>query len=232
MVKKSFAILMTCSLFSACSDYHLDRAEKIEALKDKNLSSLSGQALLLSKRYVAAARDTSTVQDIASFLVIGAAGATVLGAVGSASDTTIAKRAVAGTLIHQGAGRAAPKVAIEAIYVGAKQLNCISTVAGIGAALKLSERDELAAEVATIGAINHAKITAREGIVRELENFGTVFEDLKDSVSNAAGLRGEKQQKAAAVLKPGLELDTYVSLLAKCTATKDPTIDKVKKVKS
>ncbi len=220
------AILLILGL-GACSDRFLEQAEAdFSASRASSLIDLSDAAGDLSRRYVKAASATRTVQDVTAFLVFASAFMTVSGAVGNASDEALAHRALAGAGAQQAGARLAPKTAIEAIYKGARRLNCVATAAAMGAALEFSPREEEAALAATLGSIEHIRILTREGLVRDVPDFDDILTDFstaaKSGVETLPRLRMKDSLRDKAA--PGIALDQYLNLLAKCTATEGTTI--------
>ena len=212
-MKKLFVALF---FVSGCSDLFLDQAEQLHPIsRSSGLDELALDASALAGEYVQAAGSTRTVQDLLSFTVIAAAGATVAGAVGTVGDVALAHRAIVGVAAQQSGLRLAPKAAILAIYNGAKRLNCISTVAGIGVALGLQGQELSAGQIATFGAIEHVKILTHEGIVREVADYSDLFGEFTSGVES--GLEPLSDFGPESVARSSLALSQYLKLLAKCT---------------
>jgi hypothetical protein len=224
MIRLSAAVLAILSA-SACSDRFMDEANALLAARQATtLAELSLEARQLSDRYVDAAGKTRTVQDVFAFLTVAAAYSTVSGAVGDASEAVLARRALAGAASTQGARRLVPATAIRAIYIGARRLNCVSTAAGIGEALQLSDQDDRAALAATIGSIDHIRILTREGLVREVEDFATVLAEFTEAARAGADPEAGRTAKLDTARGADLKLDQYLKLLANCTTEKGTTV--------
>ncbi len=220
-------LILLC-LLAGCSDHYIERAE--QGFTGRKVTTLSGAAEAargLSDRYIDAARSTRTTQDVASLIVFTSAFSVVSGAVGSASDAALARRALIGAGAQQSATRLAPRTAIAAIFMGARRLNCVATAASMGAALDLSPRQRDAAVAATIGSIDHIRILTREGLVRDVADFNGLLTSFTDATkaateARAAGLRAYLDLPG--VDQPELVLDQYLQLLAKCTEENGTTV--------
>lgn len=206
---------------AACSDYQIRSAEQtVLPVKVEDLAGASQLAGDLSKAYIKAAANTSTVQDVFAFLTITAAGAVVVGSVGSTSDATLARRGAAGALSTTVARRAAPQTAITSIYQAAKQMNCISTVARIGS--RISVEDAGAAADLTVGAIEYVRISARERVVRSVADYSEVFGVLSAGAEREAETSNARRGLRNSASGNSMTWETYAKLLGKCTASTDP----------
>jgi hypothetical protein len=225
-MRRYFLILQLVALMG-CADTYLDKQES--SLKSTNVidarSSLEEQskfALEMSRGYSKAARSTSNAQDVASFGVFLAAATAVTGAIGSASDVTIANRAVAGAAIEGAARRTVPMSAIKAIYVGAKRLNCISTMSAVGVQL-LSDQDsptKLAARAITFGAINEVMISTRDGLTREIADYGALVTEFTDASSQLRSLTVGRARAASGAEVFDIDLiNKYLALISNCVAS-------------
>jgi hypothetical protein len=218
--------LISSLFLVACADTALDK-EEARVIKQQTIHMSSGLkkqsyfAHEMSVAYERAARSAATAQDVASFGVFLAAATAIGGAIGSASDTTIANRALAGAGTEVLAQRGVPKTAINSIYTGAKRLNCISTMSAVGVKL-LSEREQPtigAAQAVTFGAIREVMITTREGLVRDVADYGKIIEEL----SSAAG---EDFAEALGPERKDFKVEafnSYINLISNCLA-EAPTI--------
>ncbi len=170
-------IAVCCALaVSGCADDYLLEAERqvvngTSVTSGSSLNALSLYGWEMSAAYRSAARETITTQDVQSFLVFLAAGSFVTGAVGSASDAALANRAIAGAAVQQIGGRTAPRSAIQGMYVGAKRLNCIASVAKSGQYTLPEGNTQKAASALVFGAIEEVRITTRESLVREIADY-------------------------------------------------------------
>lgn len=107
-----------------------DSAVSLQALQSDQLtmSKAVGYTNAMADAYSRAGLNTVYLQDVAGGVVtIGAVGA-ALGQFGGLADTLVAERAAVGGLGQVYGQRAAPKSAIEAMYTGARRLNCLSTI--------------------------------------------------------------------------------------------------------
>lgn len=224
MIRLSAAALSIMAV-SACSDRFIDEADApLAARQASTLAELSLEARQLSDRYVEAAGKTRTVQDVFAFLTVAAAVSTVSGAVGDASEAVLARRALVGAASTQGARRLVPATAIRAIYNGARRLNCVSTAAGIGAALQFTKSDRTAAVAATIGSIDHIRILTREGLVRDVLEFDAVLTEFGDAAKAGPELNANRTKILDTSREADLKLDQYLKLLANCTTEKGTTV--------
>jgi|SRR6056297_369234 len=218
---------------SGCADMALDEQEA-RVSRDQTidmsstLASQSAHAQEMSLAYERAARSSATAQDIASFVVFLGAATAIGGAIGSASDTAIANRALVGAGSELLARRGVPETAIVAIYTGAKRMNCVGAMAMVGESLLSAEKKDdptvAAAQAITFGAIREIMITTREGLVREVADFGTIVQDLSadTGVDLEEALRGANQEGQARFERD--LFNTYVKLLSNCLADA-PSLD-------
>ena len=200
-------------LTSACSDIFLDNAEeqipnRSSIRPASDLLELAKYAGNLSIVYRSAARQTTNLQDAQSFLIFLAAGAFVKGAVGSASDSTLANLAIGGAAVQQTGVRIAPKSAILGIYTGAKRLNCIAAVTRVGH-YTIGVSGSPAASALAYGAIEEVRILTRESLVREIADYSAlVTEFTPPSRAETAALKATDPQaieKFSQALKKCLE---------------------------
>lgn len=172
------SIFLAIFFTSACADTFLDQAEeripnRSSIGPESDLLELAQYAGNLSNVYRGAARQTTDVQDVQSFLIFLAAGGFVKGAVGSASDSALANLAIGGAAVQQAGLRIAPKSAILGIYTGAKRLNCLATVSRVGRHT-VGVRGSEAASALVFGAIEEVRILTRESLVREIADYDSL----------------------------------------------------------
>lgn len=220
---KGWGVLALLPLLAACAQHNLDMADaSVPTRNTATLEELRGDALALARAYAAAARKTGRLNDIGSYATVAAAGATVAGAVASASGTALANRALAGIATSTVTKREAGKTSIQAMYAGARSLNCIASVAGIGATLIGTAKEREAAAFATAGAIEYAKLSVRDGTVQDVADFSSVFTDFQKAVTDAMKSRGSVTTSAAPMTATveeikAMSLDQYLTILGVCT---------------
>ncbi len=220
---------------SGCADAFLDREErralgsqKAEfqpTILDSNIhrggNTSLGQAAKIANRfseaYFQAARKSSRAQDVASGVVIVSAASVVLGAVGSASDTALANRAVLGVGAERIANRGVPKTSIASMLKGAKTMNCISTVATIYSASDSSVGTSPLAQELTFAAIREVRIAVRNDLARDVADFSALVTAFKDAIP-AGG--GDANVQALTRTEQGgatkAELEAYLARLSGC----------------
>jgi hypothetical protein len=211
--------LLACFFMSACADSYIDKAEVAAPISDTgDLAAVARDARHLSREYVHAAQSTRTVQDVLSSVVFISAAATLAGSVGDASKSVLAERAAPGAAASVAGRRLVPKASIQAMYVGARRLNCVAVTAEMAAALGFSDGSDKAALAATIGAIDHIKILTRESIVRDMADFSDLFGELKGefgSILESATARADDAARSEGYFT----LDQYLKLLNNCSST-------------
>jgi hypothetical protein len=211
--------LIACLLLSACADTYIDKAEVAAPISDSgDLAAVARDTRHLSREYVNAAQSTRTVQDVLSSVVFVSAAATLAGSVGDASKTVLVERAAPGAAASVAGRRLVPKASIEAMYKGARRLNCVAVTAEMAVALGFSDGSDQAALAATVGAVDHIKILTRESIVREMADFSDLFKELQDEF-RGLDLEGPGPRSAERTQHPGFSLDQYLQLLNNCTAS-------------
>lgn len=210
-------------LLSGCADAFLNEAERQDAVSAvssvelhddvRTLSEAGRKASRLALSYVSAAKNVSSVQDIAAATVIVSAGATAYGAATGAAGQTIADRALPGVLAGLTGRRYANKDTIAAIYNGARRLNCISAQAGMAAALGDISRAGLepAALVATRSAMLDAQIITRANIIRDNVEFQSVLGEFAKGLAGPVPTSAGSDQQDKSNL-----LDTYIGKLSQC----------------
>ncbi|MEM6409093.1 MAG: hypothetical protein AAF700_11825 [Pseudomonadota bacterium] len=205
-------ILLLCS----CSDWTLDKEEGPVLTAGKptpnsNFVEVGQYAADLSLAYKRAARQTSNIQDVESFLVFLAAGVFVQGAVGNASDIALANTAIGGAAIQQIGTRTVPKSSIRGIYIGAKRLNCLSTVAQVGSVFIDPEKKptRFAVKALILGAVEEVRISTRESLVREIADFDGLVTDITPPERGGVEIQSTVEQA---------DLDYINTLIAACMA--------------
>ncbi len=219
-MKRVISIVAIAAL-SGCADHQIKLAET-RAHQDTSLISLSTAASYadrLSKEYMDAAAKVTNAQDAMAFLTLAAAGSVAVGAAGTTSNAVLAKRGVAGAMSSQVATRTSSKPAIQSIYQASKQLNCISTIAQIGATFGLDDDDTLQRVAVTLthGAIGYVRISARESVVRDVADYSTVLGSLNTAIERSGG-----SDRTVTLREASQSIDDFAKLLATCTATSDP----------
>jgi hypothetical protein len=230
---RSVLLLLAALPVLGCADTYLDEADaSVVSSKAETLVDMAVRADEMSERYFQAAQATRTTQDLLAFVVFTSAASVITGAVGSASDAALAQQAVVGTGAQLTGNRVAPGSAVRAIFQGARRYNCVATAAGIGDALGLTPIHERAAVAATEGALNHIRILTREGIVREVPDFGDVLSEFRIDAGDAANPTAATDRNLralAASATPEIKFEQYLRLLAKCTNTDEAVLDEVPK---
>ncbi|MGJ8627708.1 MAG: hypothetical protein ACSHXB_12180 [Sulfitobacter sp.] len=222
-MKLLMLISVPSMLLFSCAEQQLIEQETLAIRSNSvtieaSLEDLGVHSAKLSRAYRTAAQNAAKQQDIAAAVTILAAATVVTGAVGSASNTAIANRAIVGSGTSIIAGRTVPKTAIQGIYIGAKRMNCVSTTANMGRYLLAgtSPNTKYAARAATFGAIAEVQIVTREALIREVAEFATVRDTFVAAVTKpeVAGLRREGEEGI-----PDLALlNQYLGLLDNCLA--------------
>lgn len=220
---KSMVIGVSVSLLlGGCADVFLDQAERQETVAAvssaqvhddvRTLEEASRKAKRLAYTYVKAARNVSTVQDLAAGTVILSAGATAYGLATDASSRAIADQALPGLVGGLTGRRYASRDTIAAIYAGAQRLNCISAKAGVAASLgELSNFGlEGPALAATKSAMLDAQIITRADIVRESVEFRSILAEFK------AGIAGETTAVEKGASERKTALAEYIGELNRC----------------
>lgn len=234
-INKLRAILISTLLVSACADYYVDEEENAADLRfraktdqkslspEMNLKLQANYSRLLSGAYVDAGRQAQQGQDVAAVITFLAAGAFVSGAVGSASDTALANIAIAGAGSTAVATRTVSKTVIEGIYLAARRMNCVSTVADGGRYIlaDTSPNTKGYARAATYGAIKEVQILVRLALAREVADFGELKTSLTDAVdpSKIRDLaKAEKENEGDKKAVDFILLNRYLKLLDGCLA--------------
>jgi hypothetical protein len=206
---------------SGCADTYLDKEEDavFAVTRITAKSPLEDQARFageLSYAYMRAGRSTANAQDVASFAVFLGAATAVSGAVGTASNTEVAQRAIAAATVENAGKRTVPKKAIQAIYTGAKRLNCVGTMSSVGVQLLAGEdeRTKLAARAITYGAIREVMITTRDGLTREIADYSALVTDLSDAATTSADSILESATGAEPLDEEAI--NKYLNLIANC----------------
>ena len=227
-MKSFIKTIVSCCLLAGCAQQHvLDneaavmKDHKVTAASD--LKSLAVHGSKLSLAYRDAALTASNEQDALAFVTYLAAASFVHGAVGSASDTTLAKRAIVGAGSSSVAARTVSKTTISGIYSASKRMNCIATAAQMGSFLlqNVNNATDGMARAATYGAIEEVKITTRLALVKEVADFKTIRDDLIDgrtlSDEQKQGLTALRDSEAADLVL----LNQYLGILHKCVGDVD-----------
>ena len=188
-------IVASLSFLSACADQFLDAAEgeisnRTSFGPTSSLVELSALSRNTSIAYRNAAKNTTSLQDVQSFLIFLAAGYFVKGSIGSASDAVLANRAIAGASIQQIGLRTAPRSSILGMYTGAKRLNCLSTVLRVGS-IGLDGKTAEAASVVAFGAIEEVRITTRESLVRSVADYSALVTSITPAKPGAPRSLGQ-----------------------------------------
>ncbi|WP_141118035.1 hypothetical protein [Leisingera sp. JC1] len=217
------SILLTCSsvlLLSGCAETFLKEAESTTELAKistnrthhdiRTLQQGSQKAAALSYSYLNAANKVTTVQETSAGLAILSAGATAHGVAIGASDVTLTNRALPGIAATIVAARYGSQSSIQAIYAGAKRLNCISAKAGIANGLGDLKTQEDSAVAATRAAILDAQIITRTELVRNNPSFTGLFSEF----TNGLGQIVSEEKDTAGT--PALT--RYIQELAVCLA--------------
>lgn len=227
MSRAIFSVVAGALLAAGCADTFLDEQEALVDRRPVSAASTLGEQSDYARRmaagYVAAARGTGRVQDVVAGLVFVSAASVVSGAVGTASNEVLARRGLVGAGVARGASRTVPQTAIKGLYTGAKRMNCIATMAGIGVEL-IGEGTPTAsaARTATYGAIQEARIQTRESLARDVPEYGDLLSGLAEDVGAGLDLGFETAAMPRAAVDQKL-LNTYLGLLSKCLAKTDPT---------
>lgn len=247
-----YALVAAAFLTSGCADLYLDREER-RALTDESARfgpTILGQGTLgatndglavaastanrLSAAYYRAAKSSSKAQDVASGIVVLSAASVVTGAASSASNTSLADRALIGAGAERVASRGVPKASIKTILKGAKTMNCIGTIATIYTAIDSPVRTSPLATELTLAAIREVRVSVRDDIARDVEDFSalvTVFQEALPDPSGATPaantFRTTKAERGNASQK---DLETYLVRLSGCL--KKPDISDNTKKKS
>jgi len=204
-------------LLGACAQVQIEDAEKraragdpalaVRSLKQfRTLRELGDYAQNNAIAYADAANNIQTVQDVASLVVIGAAGAAVSWAAEGVSDGALGRVATAGVAAEIAGRRYAPRQAIQGVLTGAKRLNCVAFHSNILDATSRGAPPVGAAE-ATRAAIIHIQLKTRESLVRDQEAFDGIFEKFKKDTAFTEGLILPSDPTA---------LETHVENLNKC----------------
>ncbi|WP_170409713.1 hypothetical protein [Ruegeria atlantica] len=224
------ACLIIPFFVAACADKHVDDGERLARQKfnqpltpELTLKSQSNYSALLSEEYVEAARRSQQGQDVAAVITFLAAGAFVSGAVGSASDRALANIAIAGAGSTAVATRTLSKTVIQGIYLSARRMNCVATVANSGRYIlsDTSPNTKAYARAATYGAIKDIQIQVRSALARDVADFNALKTSLTDAI-DPSKLRDDAENLAGRTLQ-GKALDfallnKYLKLLDGCLA--------------
>ncbi len=219
-----FAVVL---LLAGCAETYLIEAEEAVTkakvvTPETSLKEFAVHSEQLSKAYMTAAQRASQGQDAAAVVTFLAAAVFTKGAVGSASDSALANAGLVGAGSAVVARRNLSQTTIQGIYASARRMNCISTTARLGQYLELGDLEE-AAQVATYGAIEDVKITARAALVREEVDFAAVREEflsavvVPDGFRDAEAMGGRKGTTNANIIA----LNRYLTLLGSCVGAVD-----------
>lgn len=221
-----FLLLCGSIALTSCARLEVDAVDtqfkKIEA--DRSLTYYSKNSRALSDAYLAAAKNVLTYREYAAGTMIIAAGAVALGGVFSTPTPEIARFALGGVAVDQATRRAIPKTALDAMFTGAKRLNCISTVAAFGQASYASNnaKKNKALSAATLGAMRQVHIGLYEGLNKEIPAFATTLGEFDSIIEgNVASLL---ESVEPVPIDPIL---AYLKLLNSCLA--DGELTNVKK---
>ncbi|MDA8586054.1 hypothetical protein N9L47_07235 [Rhodobacteraceae bacterium] len=225
-MKKISITIGFCILVMGCAERSLlEKEGEVLSLSQvdsrSNLKTLGEHSAQLSVAYREAAREASRGQDIAATITYLAAATFVSGAIGSASETTLANRAFLGVGSNSIAGRTVSQDTIEGIYVAAKRMNCISTTSRMGAFLLdgTNSATKGMARAASFGAIEETKITTREALVREVADFTQIRDDLLAGATlSEEQTDGLERLSRLETVKPIdiILLNQYLNLLDNC----------------
>lgn len=214
-----FILSMFASMLvlSGCAETFLTQSETSAALSKATntqthqdvhtLRQISQKAAALAYSYLNAANKTTTVQEVSAGIAIVSAAATAQGLVTGASDRVLANRAIPGISSTIVATRYGSQATIQAIYAGAKRLNCISGAAGIADGIGNLKAQETAAVAATRAAMLDAQIKTRTELVRNNPSFDGFLEQF------TGGLAQPTSDLAASRT---VALDEYIRKLAVC----------------
>ncbi len=216
-MKRFLMVPAVAVLLSACAQAEIGDAEKRARLGDPSLSvrgleqfrtlrQLGDYAQNNAFAYADAANKLQTTQDIASLIVIGAAGTAVSWAAEGVSNGAVGRVATAGAAAEIGGRRFAARQAIQGVLTGAKRLNCVAFHSHVLDATSRGAPPVGAAE-ATRAAIIHIQLKTREALVREQATFEAIFEEFSKDRGLAEGLVLPSNPNA---------LESHVENLAKC----------------
>lgn len=224
-LKALTAALFTVSL-SGCAGMFLDGARSSGPLKDRELSNFNEMLNLgrctskqpsciqttikyafdQSNAYAKAARATQTTQDLISFGILRAAGLVAKGALDGVDDVILAERAIEAAALQQTSARYTPKTAVQALYVGASRMNCISLTGSLYEEIDLKNlksggRNDndipvALASMVMVLAMREVEYRTLYGVSRNTEDFSNLVEAFGNAISSAADLEVPKSEDA------------------------------------
>lgn len=198
-----FPLIAAC-LVGGCAENELRSADaRVQALPEghvpilssfQTLPELSNYAALLSESYRTAGVNIAFAQDATSLVTLLTAASAATGLADGVAERTIGRRATAGIFSGVLNVRYFDEQTIRSIYAASKQLNCVATLAGLASAYVANDNEAgfvAAAPIATRGAIRQIQIMARESVVRDGEDFNTLFEAFKqaDTLNAASAIQ-------------------------------------------
>lgn len=173
-----------------------------------NMEQALAYAVSMSKAYQQAARNSAVAQDVTAGLLILAAASTALGAIDEVADDVLARRATGAVFVQQVGQRGLAADAIESLYLGARQANCVATIA----ALNVDSTDNRAG-LLTVLVTKEIEYRIREGLVRDVPDFS--------SLQSAFGaISADNQQVALRADQRTIPLAEYLKALQGCLSVK------------
>lgn len=196
-------------------------ATSLSVASKRQDDSLLGQASQLADKlasaYFSAGVKASRAQDVVNAGVYLSAGSVVLGALGSTSDRILTNRALAGVGLQSIGQNGLQKAEVQSLFVGAKQLNCISGVTSIYSSTSAEIADSSIAQHLAFSAMQDVRISARNALVRDVESFADVLRNFTDVVQSNDDETESGRTADSTSLVP---LNAFATKLGTCISSK------------
>lgn len=172
----------------------------------------------MADAYSRAGLNTAYLQDAAGgVVVVGAVGA-ALGQFNGLADTLIAERAAVGGLGQIYGQRAAPKTAIEAIYTGARRLNCLSTVGVLkGDDVRVAEQRDAAFVMVLM--TKEVLFQTQEGLAQEPVTYSEIANAINATLPAASDQAEGFADANGGAVGGTLPIDEFYQIAARCLGT-------------
>ncbi len=189
-----------------------------------DLRTVASEARNLADAYLDAGRRAMRAQDIGAAGLFVATGSLISGAVGSASDTALANRALAAVGAQTITARGTPKSKIEAILDGAAQLNCVATVATVFSAGDSSVGVSPLAVELTRGLIREIRIATRHKMVDDAVTVANILDAYGAAIGGVQGISpaAALELRADAIPPTQQDLEAYLVRLEGCLREEEP----------
>ena len=143
----------------------------LDVAAEKNavtLAHATAYAYNMSEAFRKAGNQSASMQNGLTFLVAGAAAATVIGAIDEIAQERLARTAVAGTALFAMQNAGLSQSDVDALYVGAQQANCIA----LASAVHQSSVTKVPSDaLVTVFYVREVELRARLSLVNDAVSF-------------------------------------------------------------